>query len=230
MSQIDVYVHRVLEHVPAALPQRSRIESDLRSHLAESVEAGRTEAEAVRRMGAPEEVARSFLAEVPLAWAPLPRRTLAFLVDMGVGVGVTALVAGFWAALVGGLGALSFVGGSWTGWTRGEALGMLESWGEPVTALILTAVALTFTVASFLYFPVLEHLWGQTLGKWLTGIAVVKETGERVGFGAAVLRRLPLLFNFFLLDAAFAPFTEKKQRAFDMVAKTVVVDVRDRGR
>ena len=75
-----------------------------------------------------------------------------------------------------------------------------------------------------------EHLWGQTLGKWLTGIAVVRETGERVGFGAAVLRRLPLLFNFFLLDAAFAPFTEKKQRAFDMVAKTVVVDVRDRDR
>lgn len=70
----------------------------------------------------------------------------------------------------------------------------IDAWGEAPGALIWSAAALTFTVASFLYFPVLEHLFGQTAGKWL-------------------------------LDVAVAPFTEKKQRAFDMVAGTAVVDV-----
>ncbi len=41
MSPADRYLHDVLSHVPAAFPEhRARIAADLRSHLAESVEAG----------------------------------------------------------------------------------------------------------------------------------------------------------------------------------------------
>lgn len=226
MSRTDVYVRSVMDHVPRALPQRRRIEADLRAHLAEVLEAGRSEAEAVRHMGPPGEVARSFLSEVSLEWASLGRRTLAFLVDLALGGALTALVAGAWFLVMAVAGALGvgpgMMGEIWSGMTPWHGPG---EWGEAVTALVWSAVALTFTVASFLYFPVLEHLYGQTAGKWLVGIAVVKESGERVGFGSAVVRRLPLVFNFFWLDAAFAPFTEKKQRAFDIVASTVVVDV-----
>jgi hypothetical protein len=38
-----------------------------------------------------------------------------------------------------------------------------------------------------------------------------------------VLRRLPSLFKFALLDALFALFTARRQRAFDIVAGTMVV-------
>ena len=74
-----------------------------------------------------------------------------------------------------------------------------------------------------LYFPILEGRFGQTLGKRLLGIRVLHESGLPIGFKEAILRRLPFYFDFWPIDGLFVLFTAKKQRAFDIVARTVVV-------
>jgi uncharacterized RDD family membrane protein YckC len=74
-----------------------------------------------------------------------------------------------------------------------------------------------------LFFPIAEGRFGQTLGKRLLGLRVLKESGLAIGYKEAFLRRIPFYFRFAVLDALFVPFTAKKQRAFDLVARTVVV-------
>jgi uncharacterized RDD family membrane protein YckC len=73
------------------------------------------------------------------------------------------------------------------------------------------------------YFPILESHFGTTVGKRLMGLKVRTEEGARIGLGAAFLRRLSFYFEILVLDSVFVPFTEKRQRAFDIVARTVVV-------
>jgi len=69
-----------------------------------------------------------------------------------------------------------------------------------------------------------EYWFGQTFGKWLFGLRVVRMTGARIGFGQAFVRVLPVaLEGVFPVDAAFVFFTEKQQRAFELLSKTRVV-------
>ena len=68
---------------------------------------------------------------------------------------------------------------------------------------------------------------GQTLGKYLLGLRVVRESGARISIGQAVVRQLPLFFEIFWVDALFALFTDKSQRAFELLSKTRVVRVEE---
>ncbi len=74
-----------------------------------------------------------------------------------------------------------------------------------------------------LYFPILEGRFGRTPGKRLLRLWVVRENGLPIGCKEAFLRRLSYCFGIQPVDALFIPFTEKPQRAFDIVARTVVV-------
>ncbi|NIR58500.1 MAG: RDD family protein, partial [Gammaproteobacteria bacterium] len=153
-------------------------------------------------MGAPEDVAREFLAQLDLRPATLLRRGAAFLIDVALGLVLLAPV------LL--LASVAFEGG--LDWGTGPP------W---FTILIVAGVALALSipVLSVVYFPLLEGLWGQTIGKRAVGICVVKETGERADWAAVIIRRFPFYFDFFWLDALFAPFTKRRQRAFDLVAR-----------
>ncbi|HUP20447.1 MAG TPA: RDD family protein [Gemmatimonadota bacterium] len=203
-SAIDGYVHDVGERIAPTVAGRSRIEADVRTHLEESVAAGASEAEAIARMGPPEDVARAYLEGVELVPARRTRRLGAFLLDMGLGT-----------TLIGSLVLLAVVAVN-----HGAGL---ENVPLPLgIALAVTAAAVS--VAALLYFPMMEALFGQTAGKRLFGIGVAREDGSRVGLGPALVRRIPLLFDFWPLDALFVFFTEKRQRAFDMVARTVVIE------
>jgi uncharacterized RDD family membrane protein YckC len=55
------------------------------------------------------------------------------------------------------------------------------------------------------------------------GIRVIGEEHVNIGLGTAFLRRLSFYFEMLVPDALFIPFTKKKQRALDILAKTVVV-------
>jgi uncharacterized RDD family membrane protein YckC len=88
-----------------------------------------------------------------------------------------------------------------------------------------TSVVL-LTVLFMVYGWVLEGWMGQTIGKRLLSIVVVKEDGSPCGFGPAFLR------NFFrFVDGLFyyavgfiaMALTEKRQRIGDRLANTVVV-------
>lgn len=199
MQAIDRYVDEVISHLPPAVPERDRVASDLRAHLVEAAAASGSAEEAVREMGPARETAAGYAEGLDLEPASLADRAGAFLLDVGLAVPPSA--------------ALFVVE------TRVAAT---ESWLSP-TALPMILLAVVGALLALLYFPALERLWGQTVGKRFFGLAVAREDGLRVGWWEAVIRRLPLFFEVFWLDALFAPFTEKRQRAFDIVAGTVVV-------
>ncbi len=206
MSPAERYLHDVLSHVPAAFPEhRARIAADLRSHLAESVEAGESEAGAVRRMGPAEQTAATFLEGAPLPLASLADRIGAYIVDNAL----------FLVPVLGALAAISYRDPS--------RIAALNDPATPADRAIVGTIVIVSVAYAIAYFPILEARYGQTPGKRLFGIAVVKTTGTAVRLPGAIIRRIPKLFNISLLDALFAPFTARRQRAFDIVAGTIVV-------
>lgn len=207
MSAVHDYIQTVMDQVPPALPERERIARDLQAHLAETVEAEGSESVAVRRMGAADSVAMGYLQEVPMTYASFGSRVLAFLLDLALGLVVMLIVA---APIVGIMLAL---GQDPPGVTAGLAI------ATAVTVLVSIALL------SIAYFPLLEWRLGQTLGKRVVGIHVVREDGRRISALQAIVRRIPFFLEFFWIDAIVALFTERHQRAFDLVARTVVTRV-----
>ena len=81
-----------------------------------------------------------------------------------------------------------------------------------------------FLAAIGALYPLLaEYRYGKTLGKHWLGLRVVRESGARISFGQSVVRQLPLALEIFWIDVLFALFTEKSQRAFEILSKTRVV-------
>jgi len=88
---------------------------------------------------------------------------------------------------------------------------------------IVILVAVLLIVAGCLYPLIAEYRFGETLGKHLLGLRVVRESGGRISFGQSVVRQLPMFLQVFWIDVMFALFTEKHQRAFEVLSKTRVV-------
>ena len=180
----DQYVARVIDNMPRATPLRLQIETELRSLIADRVARGQPLADVLTQLGDPGALADSYLAEVPLVAASFWRRGGAKMLDL-----VTLACAG---ALVGlGVGRVGGVA------PFGIAAGFLF-------------LALFFG----LYNVLTEWYYGETLGKHLLGLRVVRESGARISFGQALVRQLPQWLEVFWIDVLFAAFTERKQRAW----------------
>lgn len=202
MNATDRYVESVMHRIAPGIPGSGRFESDLRAHVQERMRNGESESEALDRMGKAEEVAAGFLESADPELARPNERLGGFLFDVGLGAAALA------------------------------ALAVLAAWwltprmtvNPPVTlpALMVAAVIVSI-LAAILYFPLFETLFGQTAGKRVFGIMVAKDTGERAGAGAAIVRRIPFFFDIWPFDAAFLLFTARRQRAFDLAAKTIVI-------
>jgi uncharacterized RDD family membrane protein YckC len=221
MRTIEEYAGAVEHHLPRWMGERRAMMSDLRGHLADRVAAGEEEAEVVASMEPPEEYAVALVGDVPLHPAPLGRRVGAFLLDLALGVPlVMALFFGsVWLA---GVTIPEWPAGMGAMWLSGmRDMVALNSW--VILMLIVGLPAATAPVLSIVYFPWAEAVWGTTVGKHLLGLCVVAENGTRVTWQKAIIRRIPFYFEFFLVDAVFAPFTQRRQRAFDLVARTLVV-------
>jgi uncharacterized RDD family membrane protein YckC len=205
MNAIDRYVEDVMHRIAPGFPGRHRIEADLRSHLTERVAAGEDMPSAVARMGPASDVARGFLESVDPPLATPGERLGSFLFD--VGLGVLAIASIVLLVVV--------------------ALGPHVAFPQsdlplPLAVALGVCAALAF-ILGILYFPVLETLFGQTVGKRVFGTFVARDTGERIGFWTAVVRRIPFLFDIWPIDAAFLLFTARRQRAFDLAARTIVI-------
>jgi uncharacterized RDD family membrane protein YckC len=195
MTTTHDYIDRVLSCLPRATPRRDQIAAELRDHIDEGLARGEPLDRVLTQLGNPSDLAASYLAEVPLEPAGFAARLLAKLVDAG-------LVA---------IATLSMIALSWLSRDDGfRAAGV-------IVALIGGGLGW------FLYTVLAEHLRGATLGKWLSGLHVVRESGARIGLGQAIVRQLPLAFQFFWIDALFALFTDRRQRAFELLSKTCVV-------
>lgn len=79
----------------------------------------------------------------------------------------------------------------------------------------------------FAYYIVMETLWGQTLGKMLLGIQVVREsTGQPPGLGAAAIRTVLRIVDgiaSYLVAFIVVLASPRNRRLGDMVARTLVV-------
>ncbi len=203
MNADDTYIDQVLAQLPLEPALRTQVEMELRSHIAERVEHGQTVEEALRQLGDPVVLAESYLAAIPLVAAPFWPRAAARLIDA---FGVLALVA------------MPII-----------AFAALTLWREQ-GFLIPIAIIVTIFVVSILgaLYPVIaEYRYGKTVGKHLMGLRVVRESGARISFGQAVVRQLPMLTQVWWIDMLFALFTDKHQRAFELLSKTRVVVARE---
>jgi uncharacterized RDD family membrane protein YckC len=115
--------------------------------------------------------------------------------------------------------------------------------GVPIVAIAVAvdpALGLVLGVAATLtYYPLLMmregQANGQTLGKQITGIRVVQESGEPFTFGAAVLREFAIKYLLFgtvggfflaiptLLDILWPLWDDQNRALHDMGASTHVI-------
>jgi uncharacterized RDD family membrane protein YckC len=192
----DDYVQSVIDYVPRGLALRDAIAMELRSHMAERQAHGQPLDEVIRQLGDPLTLAESYLAAVPLQSARFWPRAAAKVVDVLLAcVGTGAFAIFLWYVLP--------------------------------PAFDRSFVPLLCIVMFFLLFPVYtasaEYRVGQTIGKRLMSIRVVRESGARIGLGQALLRQLPFFGQFFFIDVLFALFTDRSQRAFELLTKTRAV-------
>lgn len=105
--------------------------------------------------------------------------------------------------------------------------GTTSASGGSASASIGTLPTLLLTVISFAYFILMEGYMGQTVGKMIAGVKVVREgSGEAPGLGKAAIRTvLRIIDGLFVYLVAFIVVlvSGKNQRLGDMAAGTLVV-------
>jgi len=196
MTTADDYINRVLSLLPRATPMRAQIAVELRGHIEERVAHGQTVGEVLRQLGDPALLAESYLSAVPLEPASFPARAGAKCIDFAIVVVSIAVPAGALAWFV-----------------------LPHEWSW----FAIIAAALFGSLGFCVYTAVGEYWMGQTIGKRMAGLQVVRESGAPIGFGQSIVRLLPVALQIFWIDVLFALFTDKRQRAFEMLSKTRVV-------
>jgi uncharacterized RDD family membrane protein YckC len=191
----DDFVNRVLSKMPTTTPRREQIAMELRGHISERVNAGEPLDGILEHLGDPVALAESYLLAVPLIAGDWWSRATARLIDVGLPVVLLAPVVGLvWLA------------------------------APPQWVPALLFISLFVGGATIAAYPmVAEARYGRTLGKHLRGLRVVTESGMRISSGQAIVRNLPWLLEVWWIDALFALFTDKSQRAFELLSKTRVV-------
>jgi uncharacterized RDD family membrane protein YckC len=197
MTAAESYIDQVLDALPRTTPRREQIATELRSNIAERLAAGQPVDVVLAQLGDPTTLAESYLAAVPLVSGSFGRRAAAKVIDV---VGVLAIVAPF--ALI--------------------AVLLLP---REVAPFVLAALFMSWGLGVVFYFVVAEAWHGHTAGKYLLGLRVVRESGARISIGQSIVRQLPVLFQVFWIDVLFALFTDRSQRAFELLSKTRVVRV-----
>lgn len=81
------------------------------------------------------------------------------------------------------------------------------------------------TVFNFLYFVIMTRYFGQTLGKMVCGIRVIKENKNEIPLATALLRETlgKILSSIFFIGYIMAAFDSRKRALHDRMAHTYVV-------
>lgn len=207
-SSSDRYIQAVRRNIHAPASEEERITAELRSHFEAAQEVGESIESITAHLGSPEEVAEAYMVQIPLVNAGFWLRLAAFSVDMFLIISIGWLISMVVIACA-------------------NRVPAHPSGIELITGAVLIGVAVGLSLVILglilLYFPVLEGRFGQTLGKRIFGLHVLKESGLPVGYKEAFIRRLTFYFDMLPVDALFIPFTARKQRGFDIVARTIVV-------
>ncbi len=194
---VQDYLAQLADAMPRMMPERDQIVADVRAHIEEEMQRGVALDAVLARFGDPADLAASYLSETPLISASFWRRAAAMAID----IAIPAAIAIPLAAMSGPV-------------SRDTMLLV------PIF-LGLFAVIVGFVV----YIVVGESRFGQTLGKHWLNLLVVRESGARISVGQAIVRLLPCVLHVWWIDVFFALFTEKRQRAFEILSKTRVVTI-----
>lgn len=98
-----------------------------------------------------------------------------------------------------------------------------------------TPAILTFSITTlfaFLYFWLLEGLFGATFGKMIIGLKVVDKNGNKCNLKSSFIRNLLRLVDgiaVYLVGFLVAIFSKLRQRLGDHLANTVVVEIKQKG-
>ncbi len=113
-------------------------------------------------------------------------------------------------------------------------LGVPEQGREGAGAALVVLAVFALQWGYFLFF---EWLWGgQTPGKRLLGVRVIRRSGTAVSFRQSAVRNVlrfvdaPFVPGFYLLGFAVAACNRESRRLGDLAADTLVVHVERRGR
>ena len=207
-AAVERYIAKILENIHAPADEKKRIEADLRGHFTAAQEAGEPVIQVMERLGAPVEVAQAYMMQLPLEHVGFWPRLAAFAIDLVVILPIVGLLS------ICAIGLANLVPDSPKG------LGYLAG---ALLIMMCIGCALAAVGMILLYFPILEGRFGQTVGKKLLGCRVLKENGLPAGYKETFIRRISFYFNLLPVDALFIPFNARKQRAFDIVARTIVV-------
>jgi uncharacterized RDD family membrane protein YckC len=197
---IQSYLAQLADAMPRMMPEREQIVADVRAHIEEDMQRGEALDAVLTRFGDPADLAASYLSEVPLVSASFRRRAVAMAIDVAfpavIAVPLTVLAA-----------------------TSGRV--------SPDPMLLHSAIIGVFavTIGFIAYILVGDSRFGQTLGKHWLKLLVVRESGARISVGQAIVRLLPCVLHVWWIDVIFALFTEKRQRAFELLSKTRVVAI-----
>ncbi len=142
--------------------------------------------------------------------ASIGERLLAFMADLTIQIAY--LIAVFWGIFV-GLG-------------LGNAIEALDSWSKG-------AISLFFMLPILLYTLLFESIFeGQTLGKKLLKIKVVKIDGYQASLGDYLIRWLFRLIEIFsnggVISMVCIVISQKSQRLGDIVAGTAVISMKQK--
>jgi uncharacterized RDD family membrane protein YckC len=195
MMTADEYIAIVIDRMPVDTPMRRQIADELRAHIDERTRQGHALADILQQLGDPEKLAESYVAAIPLDVVPFGTRAAAKIIDAMLAIVPVAILCSVLAPKDIALPAL--------------VVGM---------GLLACPIFMFYTIIA-------ESRTSQTFGKRLMGTRVVREAGTRISIGQAIVRQLPWLFQIFWIDAFFALFTERHQRAFELLSKTRVVSV-----
>jgi len=139
--------------------------------------------------------------------------------------------AGFWLRSVAflvdaGLVALLATGGAMLVDLAVQTGGMISSAPEAgLEWLDTTATSLLVVLIALCYFTLFVGSRGQTPGKMLLGLKIVRTTGEEVGYGRALVRWIGQCLGLLPLGLGFlmVVFSRRKQALHDKMAGTYVV-------
>jgi uncharacterized RDD family membrane protein YckC len=105
-------------------------------------------------------------------------------------------------------------------------IGSMFGYGMMARDIVPWWTGLLYLVFYIGYFILLEGSRGQTIGKMITKIKVVRESGEPIDMNQALIRNLLRIIDglfAYLIGAILIWRSDKKQRLGDSVAKTVVI-------
>ena len=196
MTTADDYVNRVLAMMPVGMPSRAQIATELRGHIAERLAHGHSLEDVLGQLGDPVKLADSYLAAEPLRSGAFGERVAAKFIDFFCVFAVIVPLA-------------------WLGRTL-----VAPHW---VPLFLIWSIVFGGSISFGVYTMVAEYRSGSTLGKRMLGLRVVSESGARISGGQAIVRQLPIILQVCWIDAMFALFTERSQRAFELLSKTRVV-------